>query len=267
MMTSGIVFDVKRYAIHDGPGIRTTVFLKGCPAKCWWCHNPESQSPEPEIITKINEIDGKEIKESEQVGKEMTVTEVMTEVKKETIFADESGGGVTFSGGEPLMQHEFLLALVQECQAQQIHIALDTTGYAENDIFIKLIPYIDLFLFDLKIIDDGFHQIYTGISNKTIFENLDSLIIQNKDVILRYPLIPDYTDSDENIEQIKSFLTDRIDKLNRIDILPFHNLAKDKYKRFCKSDTFSTIQRPDENMINKVRNEFESIGMEVQIGG
>jgi pyruvate formate lyase activating enzyme len=265
-MTSGIVFDIKRYAIHDGPGIRTTVFLKGCPAKCWWCHNPESQSPEPETIIKINKIDGKEFKDSEQIGKEMSIQEVMNEIKKETIFADESGGGVTFSGGEPLMQHEFLFALLRECHKHQIHTALDTTGYAENNIFNKLIPFINLYLFDIKIIDNGFHQIYTGISNKTIFENLDSLIKEKKKVILRYPLIPHYTDSDENIEQIKTFLSERIHILNKIDILPFHDLAKDKYKRFCKPDTFSEIQRPDEDMIYKVKNEFESIGMDVQIG-
>jgi pyruvate formate lyase activating enzyme len=266
-MTTGIVFDIKRYAIHDGPGIRTTVFLKGCPAKCWWCHNPESQSTKSELIEKIASIDGIDIKEDELVGKVMSTRDVIKEIKKETIFADESGGGVTFSGGEPLMQHEFLSILLKECQNLQIHTALDTTGYADNYVFNQIIPFVDLFLFDIKIMDDGIHQIYTGVSNKNMLLNLDSLIDHKKEVILRYPLIPGYTDSEENISQIKSFISKRNKYLKRIDILPFHNLAQEKYKRFCKPDTFSGIKRPDKNMIDIIKTEFESAGMEVQIGG
>jgi len=266
-MQYGIVFDIKRYAVHDGPGIRTTVFLKGCPAKCWWCHNPESQSPEPEMITRINEIDGHKISEEEQIGNKMSVAEVITEIKKETVFADESGGGVTFSGGEPLMQPDFLIALLKECRNLQIHTALDTIGYAPREVFARILVHVDLFLFDLKIIDDGFHQTYTGISNKIIFENLNLLFQENKTVILRFPIIPGYTDTPDNIEQVKSFISKQIHKLNRIDILPFHNLAKDKYRRFCKPDTFSNISIPDEKSINKIRKEFESLGLQVQIGG
>ena len=149
-----MIFDIKRFAVHDGPGIRCTVFLKGCLAHCWWCHNPESQLLEPEMTTKKQTLDGRSFVEKEIVGKIMSVGEVMTEIKKDTIYYDESGGGVTLSGGEPLMQAEFLSALVKSCRKEKIHTALDTSGYASTEILRSLIDLIDLYLFDIKIIND-----------------------------------------------------------------------------------------------------------------
>ena len=266
-MQKGIVFDIKKYAVHDGPGIRTTIFFKGCPARCWWCHNPESQVSEPEIYTRVHKIETKNYTENDIIGKEMTVTEVMREIKKDTIFADESGGGVTFSGGEPLRQPEFLTAMLMACRKEQIHTTLDTTGHADSDVFASIMLLVDLILFDLKIMDDGFHQIYTGVSNQQIMANLSTLAKSNVKYILRYPIIPGYTDSKDNIGKIRQILKELQNKPLRIDLLPFHDLAKSKYHRFGKDDRFSGIKKPDQKMMKLIQAEFDKDGFETTIGG
>ena len=149
--SKGIIFDIKKYALHDGPGIRTTVFLKGCPLNCWWCHNPEGQNPEPERFL-TNQTVNHEI-----IGREVTVDEVIAEIEKDRIFYDESGGGATFSGGEPLMQPDFLKNLLTACQIRDISTVLDSCGYAAWEIIEKIKDKVDLFLYDLKMIDDKKH--------------------------------------------------------------------------------------------------------------
>ncbi len=201
-MTTGIIFDIKRYAIHDGPGIRTTVFLKGCAASCWWCHNPESQTTEIEQAVRKNRLDDCVIEEIEMIGKKMTVREVLIEIKKDRVYFDESGGGVTFSGGEPLLQENFLRELLIACRQDGIHTTLDTTGYASEDVFNSIIDHVDLFLYDIKFIDDNLHQKFTGVSNMTILNNLITLVKMNKSVRLRLPVIPEMTDSIKNINEI-----------------------------------------------------------------
>jgi len=263
----GLVFDIKRYAVHDGPGIRTTVFLKGCPASCWWCHNPESQHDLPESVIRLYSIDNKTFEEPEMVGRWMTSDEVWKEVKKEIVFADASGGGVTFSGGEPLMQPEFLAVLLKKFGKYGVHRALDTTGYASPDVFDAVLQNVDLFLFDLKIMDDKLHQIYTGVSNKPIMRNLDKLLQSNASIILRFPVIPDHTDSPENVEAIKAYLSNLKNSVKEIDLLPFHNIAKSKYHRYGKPDKFSAIRKPDEDRIRQLKHEFEVLGYTVKIGG
>jgi len=264
---TGVVFDIKRYAVHDGPGIRTTVFLKGCPATCWWCHNPESQTPEPQTVIRSYAIEDKIFEEPEEVGRPMTVEEVWHEVKKETVFAESSGGGVTFSGGEPLMQPDFLAALLGKFGAHGVHRVLDTTGYAPPEIFDAILPGVDLFLFDLKIMDDEMHQIYTGVSNKPIMRNLEKILQAGSNIILRFPVIPDHTDTRENIDAIKRFVSDLKNGVKEIDLLPFHDIARAKYRRFCNSDKFSAIRKPDTARLDQLRTEFESLGFEVKIGG
>ena len=155
MNEKGIVFDIKKYALHDGPGIRTTVFLKGCLLNCWWCHNPESHKLEPEEMnfSEDNNKNNSYLRRSSKViGKSMTVNEVLKEVEKDVIFYDESGGGVTFSGGEALVQHEFLLELLKESKKRGIHTTLDTSGYGEQEIFEKISKYVDLFLYDICVL-------------------------------------------------------------------------------------------------------------------
>ena len=153
MESQGIIFDIKHFAVHDGPGIRTTVFFKGCPLNCWWCHNPESQDINPEEI-KITDKNFL-LKDSETLGQKVTTSEVMNEVHKDRVFYEESNGGVTFSGGEPLYQIDFLLALLKESKASGYHTALDTAGCTDSSLLLKIIDFVDLFLYDLKIIDNA----------------------------------------------------------------------------------------------------------------
>ncbi|MFX1514452.1 MAG: 4Fe-4S cluster-binding domain-containing protein, partial [Promethearchaeota archaeon] len=172
MKAKGIIFDVKKYAIHDGPGIRTTVFFKGCPLRCWWCHNPEGQKEGLETIIKT-QIDKNTLSDNQEetIGREVSVVEVITEIEKDQLFYDESGGGVTFSGGEPLMQPAFLNALLDACKEKELTTTLDTCGYASWNILKKIKDKIDLFLYDIKIIDNKEHQKYTGVSNNQILSN------------------------------------------------------------------------------------------------
>ncbi len=263
----GLVFDIKRYAVHDGPGIRTTIFLKGCPATCWWCHNPESQSRDTETVLRTYQIEDQTFEETESLGRWMTPGEVWEEVKKETVFADASGGGVTVSGGEPLMQPDFLNALLKRLGANGVHRTLDTTGYATAEIFDTILPNVDLFLFDLKIIDDALHQIYTGVSNKPILRNLSKILQEKARVILRFPVIPEYTDTVKNIEAVKAFVSGLKNGVEELDLLPFHDIARAKYSRFCKPDKFSTIRKPDETRLRQIKEEFEALGFLVNIGG
>jgi len=209
MNNSGIIFDIKRFAVHDGPGIRTTVFFKGCLAHCWWCHNPESQSTEIQSVKKSSKLDAMIFEENESVGRKISADELLAEITKDSVYFDESGGGVTFSGGEPLMQPEFLETILKLCKHENINTTLDTTGYCSPEIMQSIHKYIDLFLYDLKIIDDKLHQKYTGLSNIQILENLKFLQSKKKDIIIRMPVIPGVTNTEKNINQILEFLSSK----------------------------------------------------------
>ena len=161
----GLIFSVKRYAIHDGPGIRVTFFLKGCPLSCWWCHNPEGISPDPETVEQIDKVGEREFKKMEEAGKYYTVNEILEILDKEQIFISESKGGVTFSGGEPMMQTDFLLETLKACKNNDYHTAVDTSGHSLFENYAKIIPYTDLFLFDIKHMDDTRHIELSGMSN------------------------------------------------------------------------------------------------------
>jgi pyruvate formate lyase activating enzyme len=266
-MVSGIVFDIKKYAVHDGPGIRSTIFLKGCPAQCWWCHNPESQDPAPVKVQKEYSIDGETVTEEEEIGTLMTSQQVMMEINKDIIFFDESGGGVTFSGGEPLMQANFLSEILDLCRVNSIHTALDTTGYAPPDVFNSVMNKVDLFLFDLKFIDESKHLNYTGVSNKQTLFNLKTLIQLKKNVILRFPVIPGITDNAENLGQVKSFILTIADGINEINLLPYHNIAGSKYQRLSKENKMIGKKEPSKNRLSELKKEFENSGLLVKIGG
>lgn len=242
----GLLFDIKRFALHDGPGIRTTVFFKGCPLNCWWCHNPESLDPE--------DADG--------IGSRKTPAELMSEIEKEVIFYDESGGGVTFSGGEPLMQPEFLEALLEDCKAKGIHTALDTTGCVAPDVFNPLVDKVDLFLYDLKLMDDGKHKEYTGMSNQYSLENLKTLARKGKRVIVRFPMIPGITDTEENVKAVAAFVSE-LKKIRDITILPYHKIAEDKYRRLKLENKMKDVQEPDTDRIAAVKKTLESFGLNV----
>lgn len=258
------LFDIKHFAIHDGPGIRTTVFFKGCPLHCFWCHNPESQSQHIENIEIESKIGNKTFKKQTHIGLQLTIDELWTHIAKDIPFYDESYGGVTFSGGEPLVQYEFLLNIIQRCKKSYVHTAIDTSGYAANNILKEFIGLTDLFLFDIKIIDEHTHLKYTGVSNKLILENLKMLDEYGASMHLRFPLIPGYTDNEKNLNDILNFLGG-LKQRYPIDILPFHSYAKEKYKRFNITNQIKEEIALSETHINEVKNFFAIHGFDVNI--
>jgi pyruvate formate lyase activating enzyme len=258
MDIEGYIFDIKRFAIHDGPGIRATVFFKGCPLSCWWCHNPESQRMQPET--------GGGGKLASLVGKRVTVREVVHEIEKETVFFDESGGGVTFSGGEPLMQPDFLAALLDSCKNLEIHTALDTCGYTDEEVFERIAPKPDLFLFDLKLIDDEEHIRYTGVSNRSILANLRMLSRWGKAVRLRFPAVTGITMTDRNLKEVAA-LAGSLDSVTEIAILPYHRIGSHKYGNIGMQCKMIDVEEPSEEELNDVAEVLRTSGLTVSIGG
>ena len=186
----GLIFSVKRYSIHDGPGIRVTFFMKGCPLNCRWCHNPEGISPFVESVNQTDRIGEHEFSRIEEVGKYYGVNEILEILDREKVFLDQSKGGVTFSGGEPMLQTEFLIEALKSCKERGYHTAIDTSGYSQNENFKSVIPLTDLFLFDIKHLDDSAHFASTGVSNILILDNYRLLLKSGKDIMIRFPVIP-----------------------------------------------------------------------------
>jgi pyruvate formate lyase activating enzyme len=264
-MLTGLIFDIKRYAINDGPGIRTAIFFKGCPLDCWWCHNPEGKQHKVEMMYRKNYCtscgdcipacpqglihleNDRLVTEPglcqacgtctqvcvrgarELVGKEMSLAAVMAEIHRDVVFYDQSGGGVTLTGGEPLMQHRFAFELLRRCKGEGIHTVLDTSGYASWKVISKLVDVTDLFLYDLKMMDDSRHIKYTGVSNHLILENLTRLCASGARVLVRVPLIPGINDDQENLMQTRKFL-DTLPSLAGVEVLPYHDSARAKYE-------------------------------------
>jgi len=248
----GISFNIQRFSVNDGPGIRTTVFMQGCPLGCWWCHNPEGMSFGPVVSN------GKEI------GKEWTVEALYEEINKDRIFYDESGGGVTFSGGEPLAQPEFLEAALKKCFQEGIHTTVDTSGYAEKDVFKKIMPFTKLFLYDLKLFDPTEHIKYTGVTNELIRYNLNFLIENKAKVVVRIPLIPGITATIQN-------LSGMIDHLNNMDTKPpvhllnYHRIADGKYEKFGITNRMKGRKEISSTEMEEIRNLFENSGFNVKV--
>ncbi len=247
----GIIFDIKRYAIHDGPGIRTTIFLKGCPLSCRWCHNPESRSSQLEKVILSNNI-------KEAIGRKITVSELFNTIKKDIIFYDESGGGVTFSGGEPLMQSDFLYSILKLCKEEGIHTTVDTSGYADWALIEKIVPLSDLFLYDIKLLDEKEHIKYTGVGNALIINNLLKLIDLNKKIILRMPIIPAITNTEKNLSQFKDFIKSLPVRLP-VEFLNFNIFATEKYHRFHLPLTIKYTDPISDDRLNALMTEFNNI--------
>jgi pyruvate formate lyase activating enzyme len=268
---TGVIFNIQRYVLHDGPGIRTTVFLKGCPLACPWCHNPEGRAFEPETLERrIQEPGEAERIVAETAGREMAVSEVLREVERDTLFFDESGGGVTFSGGEPLAQPAFLAALLRACREREIHATVDTSGYAPNEVFSEIAPLADLFLFDLKAIDPALHRRLTGVDNRRILENLRTLDRMRRPAMVRFPLIPGFTDAPENMEAIADFVV-QLKSIRTVAVLPFHPTARGKLGRMNApapmAGPMDRIESPSKPAVENAANTFRDRGLSVQIGG
>jgi pyruvate formate lyase activating enzyme len=262
----GLIFDIKRFAIHDGPGIRTTIFLKGCPLDCWWCHNPEGISQEIESITKEITLDDAVIKTTEDVGRWITLDEMMTEVEKERIFMEQSGGGVTFSGGEPMLQHKFLLAALHLCRSAGFHTCIDTSGHASPKIVKEAGVMADLILFDLKLMDEREHKKYTGISNEVILKNLEMFHKMPVELIIRIPLIPGVNTDSNRLDQILKHLKGLKD-IEKVDLLPYHYFAGNKYRQLNKPDRMNGTAKLNDNQLEEIRQLFAGAGYRVSVGG
>lgn len=269
-MNKAIFFDIQRNSFVDGPGIRTTVFFKGCNLKCAWCHNPESQSAKPQMMFYKDkctgcgkcksvcpyhleqcELCGKctlycPVDARKVCGKEHTVDEVLKEVLKDQAFYETSGGGVTFSGGECMLQIDFLAEILKKCKENGIHTAVDTAGHIPFESFEKILPYTDLFLYDIKIFDSQKHKQYVGVGNELILENLKKLFERKAKLWIRIPIIPDVNDSIEEIQKIKDFLK-TIGTAEKIELLPYHAMGENKYRAIGKEPQI--FKTPDaENM-------------------
>jgi pyruvate formate lyase activating enzyme len=264
----GIIFDIKRFAVNDGPGIRTTVFLKGCPLRCLWCHNPESWHPDPVTVEKEVTLDGKVFGDKEQIGRLATVEEVMTELNKERLIMEESGGGVTFSGGEPLMQPAFLRELLKSSAQNGFHTAVDTSGYALLSDFEEILPYTNLFLYDLKMMDALQHERFTTVPNQVILDNFRWLMQQGKQVMVRIPVIAGFNGTDENLMKILEFIAPFSGRIMQVDLLPFHRIGMNKYSKLgipCKMP--GEEGKPASQEMEGFRQMFEMEGFKVKIGG
>jgi pyruvate formate lyase activating enzyme len=263
----GLVFDIKRFAVHDGPGIRTTVFLKGCPLSCIWCHNPEGISPDIVTVKKTVKLGDKKFIDSEIVGKHYSVDDLMHEILKEKIFMEESDGGVTFSGGEPLRQHEFLVEMLRKCKEAGIHTAVDTTGLASHETIEKVSEYTDLFLYDIKLINEENHKKYTGVSNIRILENLRYISQKGLAFRIRIPVIPNLVYTDENMNDIIMFLNTLPVIPQGVDLLPYHNTAAHKYNKFEIKNSLSNLKSLTKDSLKDLKKKFENAGFVTTIGG
>jgi len=269
MGLAGYIFDIEKFAIHDGPGIRTTVFFHGCPLECWWCHNPECWQPvlKKEILQDENHdtavrFTRKANRAAQLVGSDV----VLDEIKRDRIFYEESRGGVTFSGGEPMMQMEFLLELLKACKQNGIHTALDTCGHAPAEDFLKIYDLVDLFLYDLKIMDNEAHRKYTGVSNELIISNLLMLSQKGGKTCVRIPLIPGITDTEDNINAIVELIAP-LKKIQYISLLPYNSLGRDKYRRLNIPFKMRNCETQTDDELEKRRKTFEEAGFRVKIGG
>lgn len=262
----GIVYHTRSFSVHDGPGIRKAIFLKGCPLSCLWCHNPESQSFEVEQMQATQRLGDVEFYQSKTVGRFVTVNELMDDIRPDIPFFEESGGGVTLTGGEPLAQPSFAIALLTACKGEGIHTALDTCGYASKEVLEQSVPYTDVYLFDLKLANSQEHKKYTGVGNELILENLALLSKQGQSIIIRIPLVEEITDTAENIDGLKSIIKST-KGIQRIDLLPYHSMAKHKFRQCNREFALNQMENYPSAKAEELSHFFEGLAPIVSVGG
>jgi pyruvate formate lyase activating enzyme len=294
-MKHGTILNIQRYCLHDGPGIRTTVFLKGCPLSCWWCHNPESRSAQVELVRSDSRCvrcgqcreacpqqhDPGDLQSPactrcgacvaacptgarQFLGREMDVPEVLDVVLRDRLFYEESGGGVTLSGGEPLLQAEFSLELLQACRAASIHTAVDTCGFAPRETLLACAPHVDVFLYDIKACDDETHRRHTGVSNRLILENLAALAAVHNDIWIRIPLIPGINLADNELQSTAD-LVQSLRGVRQVNLLPYHALGTNKPGGLAAPSAAASSVSPGD--LERAAGIFRAAGLHTLIGG
>ncbi len=300
----GIIFNIQGYCIHDGPGIRTTVFLKGCPLSCLWCQNPESHSFHPELLFaeekctgcgkcvqvcpekaigmqgKVSQTDRRLCRGAglcvnacpnearAAMGYRATADEVFKEIAADSLFYQESGGGVTLSGGEPLAQPEFAACILKKCRDAGFHTALDTCGHAPWETTREVLRHTDLVLFDFKHMNPEMHEKYTGVSNELILQNAEKIHNEMSiPMLARVTLVPGFNDSPENIEATARFITDKLSNAVSVHLLSYHRLGEAKWERLARKNETAAIEIPGEQQLVECRRIFESFGLTAITGG
>lgn len=298
---SGTVFDIERFSIHDGRGIRTVVFLKGCPLHCAWCANPESNSAKPQIGFYADKcgfckkcasvcpygslfVEKQEIAWSQCIGclecveaclydarisygKTMTAGQVVDAVARDQVFYKNSGGGVTLSGGEVCMQPEFAAAILALCREKGIHTAIETTGFCTWPKFESILRHVDQLMFDFKNMDSALHKQYTGVDNALILENARKASDIVPEMVVRWPVIPGFNDSDENARALASFITENMPKVSRIDLLPYHSAGKSKAERIGKEYGYNAPYELTAEHLAELQDILLKAELDARIGG
>jgi pyruvate formate lyase activating enzyme len=311
----GKVFDIQGFTVNDGPGIRTEIFLKGCPLRCLWCHSPESQAPYSQVawyeircigvencgkcleicpkgaLKKGKKIYSKTQKANIQIidlnreacdncgkcteicpadalaiaGTDMTIDEIMKRIDKDRPFYRKSGGGVTISGGEPMLQYRFTKALLQECKSKGLHTCLDTSGYAKWEYYKDIIKYVDLVLYDIKHMDTEQSRVLTGVPNELILKNARKMAAEGTALQIRIPIVPGYNDSEENLRATSEFCLELGPAVKLVQILPYHRLGAVKYKRLQRKYKLESVEPPSSEHMDYCKRLIESYGLHVQI--
>lgn len=256
--TRGRIFDIQKFSIHDGPGIRTIVFLKGCILRCRWCCNPESQLYEIQSMAQGNT--------TKTVGRDVTVGEVFDTVKKDMLYYSRSGGGVTLSGGETFCQPKFTESLLRVCKSYGINTAIETTLCVPFYMIEPVIPYVDTFLVDIKHMNSSKHERFTTMKNELILQNAIKVAQQASKFVVRVPVIPTFNDTEEEIGEIASFSAG-LKNVKQLHLLPYHRLGYDKYVALGREYTMGDLPSPDKEKMNILKNAAEKYGLNVVIGG
>ena len=302
-MSTGLIFDIKKYAINDGPGIRLTVFFKGCTLACHWCHNPESifikrqkmynatkciesskcldncpndalVMTENGIVTDVNACNlcGKcaevcPTKAFEMLGEFKPLDNLMKIIDNEAVFFDHSDGGVTFSGGEPLMHADYLIEALKECGKRYYHRVVDTTAFSSLNTIVEVADNTELFLIDLKMMDDANHKKYTGVSNQKIHRNITEIAKKEVDIIFRMPVIPGINTADDNTIATAVFMNSLEGNRNIINLLPYHSIAENKHKKLGDLDGFISFEEPSDSQLKNMISVFKEYGITASVGG
>lgn len=254
----GRIFDIQRFSVHDGGGIRTIVFLKGCPLRCKWCCNPEGQHYDIEKMT----LGGKE----KIVGRDVTVGEIIDVIERDRVYYRRSGGGLTLSGGECLAQPDFAVALLKAAKERGINTAIESTGFADFSVISRYLPYLDLYLMDIKHMNSAKHKEFTSQPNEKILENARKITNAGTRLIVRTPVIPTFNDTKEEIAAIAEFARS-LRGVKEMHILPYHRIGMDKYKGLGREYSLMGIEPPSKELMNELLEVVESYGLKGQIGG